>query len=106
MKYQVIQTATADEQLRYIIHRIALTFDVNTALNALHEIEKAINRLSEFPEMGTPPRYVVLRRRRFLVLVVAHTLLFYKVEHTAHQVVVYAAVDDRQDYLRMVLGSV
>ena len=41
----------------------------------------------------------VLRRQGYLVLILEKDLVFYKVDDNKKQVIVYAVVDQRQDYL-------
>ena len=64
MKYNIIRTDKADEQLREIIFYIADdSGSVDIALNYLNKIETAINRLEEFPMSGSVPRYSILRKQ-------------------------------------------
>ncbi len=50
MKYKIIRTDKADEQLREIIFYIADdSGSIDIALNYLDKIEAAISRLEEFP---------------------------------------------------------
>ncbi len=64
MKYKILRTDKAEEQLREIIFYIADdSSDVDIALGYLDKIETAINRLQEFPESGCVPRYSILKRQ-------------------------------------------
>lgn len=50
MKYKIVRTDKADEQLREIIFYIADdSGSIDIALNYLDKIETAINQLAEFP---------------------------------------------------------
>ena len=99
MKYRIVRTDKADEQLRDIIFYIAEdSGDIETALNYLNEIEKAINQLADFPMSGSIPRYSILRKQGYRVLVVERHLVFYKVNDDAKTVIVYAIVDGRREY--------
>lgn len=99
MHYKIIRTDKADEQLREIIFYIADdSGSVDVALNYLDKIEKAINRLSAFPLSGSTPRYSVLRRQGYRVLIVERHLVFYKVNDKEKEVIVYAVVDGRREY--------
>ena len=56
MKYKIIRTEKADEQLRDIIYYIADdSGSVDIALNYLEKVEKAIKLLEEFPMSGSIP---------------------------------------------------
>lgn len=99
MKYRIVRTDKADEQLRNIIFYIAEdSGDIDIALNYLGKIEKAINRLEGFPMSGSIPRYSILRKQGYRVLVVERHLVFYKVDDIAKTVTIYAIVDGRREY--------
>ena len=104
MTYEVLRTDTADEQLTEIIRYIAMdSGSADVALSYLDKLETAIMSLAEFPERGSFPRYAVLRRRGFRVLVVGNHLVFYKVYSDIKKVIVYAIVDGRRDYKGLVV---
>ena len=99
MKYKVIRTDKADEQLREIIFYIADdSGSIDIALNYLDKIETAIKRLENFPNSGSIPRYSVLRKQGYRVLIVERHLVFYKVNDKEHVVTIYAVVDGRREY--------
>lgn len=102
MKYRILRTATADEQLTDIINYIAEDTGVNAALNYLDKIEAAIRTLEDFPDAGTLPRYAALRRRGYRVLIVERHLVFYKFDPAAAIVMIYAIVDGRRRYRGLV----
>lgn len=104
MKYEVIRTETADAGIRKIILYVAQNFGNTVALEQLDEIEERIISLGEDPYIGTEPRYLVLRRQGFKVLIIEKDLVFYKVDEKNKKVVIYAVVDQRQDYLNIVRG--
>lgn len=54
--------------------------------------------------MGIDPRYMVLRRQGYKVLVLEKNLAFSKVDEVKKEVTVYAVVDQRQDYLNLIRG--
>jgi toxin ParE1/3/4 len=61
MKYKILRTDKAEDQLREIIFYIADdSSNVDIALGYLERIETAINRLQEFPESGSIPRYSIV----------------------------------------------
>lgn len=99
MKYKIVRTDKADEQLREIIFYITDdSGSIDVALNYLGKIETAINRLEEFPKSGSIPRYSVLRKQGYRVLIVEKHLIFYKVDDEKHIVTIYAIVDGRREY--------
>ncbi len=103
MKYSVIRTDKADEQLRDIIFYIADdSGSVDIALNYLDKMEKAINSLKDFPMSGSLPRYSILKKQGFRVLIVEKHLVFYKVYEDKKEVVIYAIVDGRREYRNLV----
>lgn len=57
MKYKILRTDKAEEQLRELIFYIADdSGDANIALSYLDKIEALINRFQEFPRSGSVPR--------------------------------------------------
>ncbi|MEY8235798.1 type II toxin-antitoxin system RelE/ParE family toxin [Lachnospiraceae bacterium 66-29] len=99
MKYKIIRTDKADEQLREIIFYIADdSGSVDIALKYLDKVETAINRLEDFPMSGTVPKYSVLRKQGYRVLIVEKHLIFYKVNEKDKIVIIYAVVDGRREY--------
>ena len=104
MKYEAIRTDTADAGIRKIILYIAQNFGNTVALEKLDDIEKRILQLGEDPYIGTNPRYSILRRQGYKVLILEKNLVFYKIDEVNKQVVVYAVIDQRQDYLNIIQG--
>lgn len=60
--------------------------------------------LGEELYIGTEPRYRVLKRQGYRVLVLEKDLFFYKIDEENKKVVIYAVVDGRQDYLNIIRG--
>lgn len=104
MKYAVIRTDTADAGIRKIILYIAQNFGNTATLEKLDEIEKRILELGDDPYIGIEPRYLILRRQGYKVLILEKDLVFYKIDEGNRQVIVYAVVDQRQDYLNIIRG--
>ena len=102
MSYKIVRTEKADALIRDIICYIADNFGVNTALEKLDEMEASINALADNPYLGEIPRYTVLRRQGYRVLVLKKDMVFYKVDDKNEQIIIYAVVDQRQDYLDIV----
>ena len=98
MEYQIVRTDKADEQLREIIFYIADdSGSVEIALEYLDKIEKSIIKLSTFPYSGSIPRYSILRKQGYRVLMV-----FYKVNEENRTVIIYAIVDGRREYRNLI----
>ena len=104
MKYNIVRTDTADAGLRKIILYIAQNFGNDMALKKLDEIEDRIQQLGDNPDLGINPRYLVLKRQGYKVLVFEKDLVFYKVNEARKEVTIYAVVDQRQDYLNIIRG--
>ena len=103
MKYKIMKTGKADEQLREIVFYIADDAgSVDLALNYLDKIETAIRRLEDFPASGSIPRYAILRRQGYRVLIVERHLVFYKINEVEKTVTIYAVIDGRREYLNFV----
>lgn len=103
MRYKIIRTDKADEQLRELIFYIADdSGDINIALNYLDKVETAINHLGDFPMSGSNPRYSILRKQGYRVLIVERHLVFYKVNEKEKVVTIYAIVDGRQEYRNLI----
>ena len=104
MKYEVIRTDTADSLIRKIVLYAAENFRTDVALEKLDNLEEFIMSLGENPYIGTEPKYNILKRQGYLVLILDKDLVFYKVDDDKRQVIVYAVVDQRQDYLSIIRG--
>ncbi|MBO4904406.1 MAG: type II toxin-antitoxin system RelE/ParE family toxin [Lachnospiraceae bacterium] len=104
MKYRVERTDTADSLIRKIVLFIAENFGNDVALEKLDYLEEAIMNLGDNPYIGVEPRYNVLKRQGYLVLILEKDLVFYKVGEKKKTVTVYTVVDQRQDYLSIIRG--
>ena len=104
MKYKVYRTDTADALIRNIVLYIVGNFGKEIALKKLDDLEKSILKLEDNPYIGTEPRYTVLKRQGYKVLILEKDLVFYKIDENRKVVTVYAVVDQRQDYLSIIKG--
>ena len=103
MAYRIVRTAKADEQLRDIVlYRAEVAGNAEAALEFLDRLKQKIDRLADFPESGSFPRYGALRARGYRVLIAEKHLVFYKVDEERRIVIVYAIVDGRRDYLNLI----
>lgn len=84
---------------------VAQNFGNTVALGKLDEMETRIPELGDDdPYIGTEPRYLVLKRQGYKVLVLEKDLFLYKIDEEHKKVVIYAVVDQRQDYLNVLRG--
>ena len=104
MKYGIIRTDTADALIREIILYIAENFGNSVALKKLGELEEAILSLGDNPYIGTTPKYNVLKRQGYMVLILEKNLVFYKINEEKKMVTVYAVFEQRQNYLDIIRG--
>ena len=104
LKYTIVRTDTADAGIRKIILYIAENFGSEVALEKLDHIESGIMALEDNPYLGVDPRYPILKRQGYKVLILEKDLVFYKVDDESHKVIIYAVTDFRQDYLNIIRG--
>lgn len=103
MKYRIVRTDKAEEQLRDIIFYIAAdSGSEELALNYLDKLESAIMNLSEFLAMGSQPGYTILKRQGYRVLLAGRHLVFYKIDEAEKTVVIYAIVDKKREYVNLI----
>ncbi|HZK33165.1 MAG TPA: type II toxin-antitoxin system RelE/ParE family toxin [Tissierellaceae bacterium] len=101
--YKILRTDKAEDQLRDIIYYIAdNSGSVDTALKYLEKIEESINRLKEFPNSGVIPRYSILKKQGYRVVIVEKHLIFYKVNEENKTVIIYVIVDGRREYKNLI----
>lgn len=101
--YKILRTDKAEDQLRDIIFYIADdSGNIDIALRYLEKIETAINRLQEFPNSGSIPRYSILKKQGYRVVIVEKHLVFYKVNEEDKTVIIYAIVDGRREYKNLI----
>jgi toxin ParE1/3/4 len=104
MKYKVLRTDTADSLIRKIILYVAERCGNDVALEKLNALETSILALADNPYIGTDPRYTVLKRQGYKVLITEKDLVFYKINEEQKEVTIYAVFDQRQDYLSIIRG--
>ena len=83
---------------------ILLTMSLLLGVCCIIRLEKQIALLEENPLLGTAPHYMVLKRQGYKVLVLDKDLVFYKINEAKQTVIIYAIVDQRQDYLSILQG--
>lgn len=98
-----MRTDKAEDQLRDTIYYIADdSGSIDVALKYLDKIEESINRLKEFPNSGSIPRYSILKKQGYRVIIVEKHLIFYKVNEGNKTVIIYAIVDGRREYKNLI----
>lgn len=103
MRYQVLRTATADEQIQDIVaYLVSLSGGSQTALKFLDQLEEAADRLAVFPKTGMVPRWGTLAKRGYRAMTVGEYLLLYTIDDEEQRVVVEAVVHGRREYWRLV----
>ena len=103
MKYRIQRTDKANDQLYSLIQYIADdSGNVDLALNYLGKIEEAVMRLSDFPYSGTVPRYSILKKQGYRVLIFDRPLMFYKADDETKMVTIHAVVDGRLEYRNLI----
>lgn len=103
MKYQIIITDKVNEQINDIIMYIAdESKSKEGALNFLGRLEEEILKLEDFPFMGVKPKYLILKKQGYLVLVFEKYLIFYKVNQERKKVIIYAIFNSKQEYRRLI----
>ena len=90
--------------IRNIILYMDERFGNDVALERLNALETSILALADNPYIGTDPRYTVLKRQGYKVLITEKDLVFYKINEEQKEVTIYAVFDQRQDYLSIIRG--
>ena len=103
MSYEVLRTATADEQIRDIAFYIAAeSGNPDVALRFVDRLEEAASRLADTPRLAPPARWGTLAKRGYRALVVGEYLVLYQVNDERKQVVVHAVLHGRREYWKLV----
>ena len=103
MKYRILRTDKANDQLYSILQYIAEdSGSVELALKYLDVLEAEIRKLEITPHIGSRPRYSILRKQGYRVLIIRRHLVFYKSDDERQEVIIYAVVDSRQQYLNLI----
>lgn len=104
MKYKVSRTDVADSQIRSIILYIAEQFGSEVALDKLNELEESLLILEDNPNIGIAPKYLTLKRQGYKMLILKKNVVLYKIDEIGREVVIYAVMDQRRDYLNILQG--
>jgi len=104
LNYKVERTDTADSLIRNLVLFVAENFGNDVALEKLDDMEECMMSLGNNPYLGVKPKYNVLKRQGYLVLILEKNLVFYKVDDDKKLVTIYAVVDQRRDYMSIIRG--
>ena len=85
----------AEDDLREIARRVALTFGRDTAERAVASVVEETQRLSDFPELGRRCNEYKNARRQYRAINTRHDRIVYTV--TADRVIIVAVFDCRRD---------
>jgi toxin ParE1/3/4 len=103
MTRQLLRTDKFNDQLHDILHYIADdSGSVDVALKVLDRLEHAIGLLRTSPHMGVKPRYGILRKQGYRALIVDKYLIFYKADDARQQIMLYAIVNAKQEYVNLI----
>ena len=60
--------------------------------------------MADNPNIGMEPRYLLLKRQGYKVLILEKDLVFYKINEIQKEITIHAVADQRQDYLSIIRG--
>ena len=106
MKYKVLRTDTADSLIRNIILYVAERFGNDVALEKLNALETSILALADNPYIGTDPRYTVLKRQGYKVLITEKDLVFYKINEESYDLCSIRSAAGLSEYYQRFMKSV
>ena len=102
MKYKVILTDTAKQDLREIALYIAEeSKDKEIAKAFVNELREKTKKLQEYPNRGALPDDRILKALGYKFLLHKEYLLFYMVNESEETVYVMAIFNSKKDYMRV-----
>lgn len=102
MKYRIQMTEKAEDQLRDLMFYIAEdSGSIEMAIKHTDRLYKAIKQLEDFPYLGRVPKYSILRRQGYRVVITDKYMTFYKVNEIKKEVVIYAIINSKREYERL-----
>lgn len=103
MVFQIIRTDKFEDQLRDIMFYIAAdSGGSKIAQTYLDKIEKCVMQLKDFPYLGSVPRYSILKKQGYRVLIVECHLIFYKIDEINKNVIIYVILDGKREYKNLI----
>lgn len=101
--FKLKRTQKADNQLSNIIYYVAdSTGSIDTAMKLSETIEKALMRISVFPESGVKPKYSILDRQGLRILIVNRYIIFYKIDSANETIIIVGIVSSSQEYINLI----
>ena len=102
MKYSVILTDTAKQDLREIAFWIAdQSKDIEIAKKFVNELREECKKLDNFPNTGAFPNDRILRSFGYRFVVYKDYLIFYLTDEQKKVVNVMAIFNSKKDYMRV-----
>ena len=102
MKYRVIVTDSAKQDLREIAYWIASQAkDSNISKKFVQELYEKCQKLDTFPNGGALPKYRVLLTAGYRYISHKNYLIFYFVDETEKSVYIMAIFNEKKDYMRV-----
>ena len=98
MNYKILNTDRFNDNLQDIITYIRDEFSLKEAIEYLNYLEKQINNLMEFPNIGTIPHSLTLSKQGYRVLIGKQNLIIYKIDTINKIITLYTIVSSKQDY--------
>lgn len=102
MDYILLRTDKFNDQLIDIIMYLNDTFCQKEAIDYLMYLEEQIEKLKEYPFMGTVPRYQAINKQGYLALVSKQNIIFYKVNEEKKEIVLHIIVSSKRNYLNLI----
>jgi len=97
--YSIVYSDMAKEQLNQIVLFIVQdSGDIDGAIRCCDRMEEAIEKLSNFPYLGSAPSDSILRLQGYRMLIIERHLAFYKVNDTEKRVYISGIFDSRMEY--------
>lgn len=100
MSYRLVYTDSAEENLREIAIRIGQD-NIDFAISYIEKIRDEASNLTEFPDMGTVPRFLPARKRGIRILIIDNYILQYIPDHKAKTITVIKISYGTQSYKKM-----
>ena len=102
MKYLIFRTDKFNDQLTDIIMYTATNYSNTIALDYLAYIENEVNNLSDYPYMGSVPRYQAISKQGFRALICKQNIIFYKVNEEKKEIVLHIIVSSKRNYINLI----
>ena len=102
MEYELLRTDKFNDQLQELVLYIADVNCVDVALKQLNLIESFVLKLKDYPKLGSIPRYQILKKQGYRVIVITGYLIFYKVFEEERKVILYSIFLDKQNYINLI----